>query len=93
MRGPFEDKTGKSLLEGGGTVVYGSNHGAVYAPGGLGVLPGNNDSMDILYYHYLNTSGGFKHGVSLCFAFFVFELAFELTVLAGSSARLELSEI
>lgn len=93
VRGPFEDKTGKSLLEGGGTVVYGSNHGAVYAPGGLGVLPGNNDSMDILYYHYLNTSGGFKHGVSLCFAFFVFELAFELTVLAGSSARLELSEI
>ncbi|OQE90832.1 hypothetical protein PENNAL_c0011G06372 [Penicillium nalgiovense] len=63
VRGPFEDQKGKSLLDGGGTVVYGSNHGAVYAPGGLGVLSGNNDSMpDILYYHYLNTSGGFKHG-------------------------------
>ena len=70
MRGPFEDRKGKSLLDGGGTVVYGSNHGVVYAPGGLGVLAGNNDSMpDILYYHYLNTSMGFKHGVSLLFIF------------------------
>ncbi|CAI7577105.1 unnamed protein product [Penicillium glandicola] len=63
VRGPFRDKMGKKLLNGGGTVVYGSNHGVVYAPGGLGVLAGKNDSMpDILYYHYLNTSIGFAHG-------------------------------
>ncbi|OQE37321.1 hypothetical protein PENCOP_c010G03938 [Penicillium coprophilum] len=62
VRGPFEDKKGKSLVDGGGTVVYGSNHGVVYAPGGLGVLDAKNDSApDILYYHYLNTSIGFKH--------------------------------
>ncbi|KAJ5520232.1 hypothetical protein N7463_000685 [Penicillium fimorum] len=62
VRGPFEDKKGKSLVEGGGTVVCGSNHGVVYAPGGLGILDGKNDSMpDILYYHYLNTSIGFGH--------------------------------
>lgn len=65
IRGPFVDKDGDSLLKGGGTVVYGSNHGLVYAPGGLGVLPGNDSSPDILYYHYLNTSVGFKDGVSL----------------------------
>lgn len=66
VRGPFSDKDGVRLLDGGGTVVYASNHGTVYAPGGLGVLPGSNDSTpDILYYHYLNTSIGFKDGVSL----------------------------
>lgn len=64
VRGPFEDRKGKSLLDGGGTVVYGSNHGVVYAPGGLGILAGNNDVSDILYYHYLNTSIGFEHAVS-----------------------------
>ncbi|CAG8020679.1 unnamed protein product [Penicillium olsonii] len=63
VRGPFSDKDGHRLLDGGGTVVYASNHGSVYAPGGLGVLPGSNDSTpDILYYHYLNTSIGFTNG-------------------------------
>jgi arabinan endo-1,5-alpha-L-arabinosidase len=69
VRGPFVDRKGKSLVEGGGTVVYGSNHGSVYAPGGMGVLDGG-EGLDILYYHFLNTSVGFKHGVSLsCFLF------------------------
>ncbi|KAI9925644.1 hypothetical protein ASPWEDRAFT_41766 [Aspergillus wentii DTO 134E9] len=58
VRGPFVDKSGKKLTEGGGTVVYGSNHGVVYAPGGPGVLPANGSRPDILYYHYLNTSIG-----------------------------------
>ncbi|KAE8153971.1 putative arabinan endo-1,5-alpha-L-arabinosidase D [Aspergillus avenaceus] len=61
VRGPFVDKDGKSLDDGGGTTVYGSNHGLVYAPGGLGVLSGNDTDPDILYYHYLNTSIGFRH--------------------------------
>lgn len=52
IRGPFLDKTGRQLLDGGGTVVYGSNHGDVYAPGGLGVLPESDEHQDILYYHY-----------------------------------------
>lgn len=61
VRGPFVDKSGRNLMDGGGTTVYGSNHGVVYAPGGPGVLPGNNRSRpDILYYHYLNKSIGFR---------------------------------
>ncbi|KAJ5396740.1 hypothetical protein N7509_004853 [Penicillium cosmopolitanum] len=62
VRGPFVDKDGDSLVDGGGTAVYASNHGLVYAPGGLGVLAGNDSTPDILYYHYLNTSIGFKDG-------------------------------
>jgi hypothetical protein len=52
VHGPFVDRDNKDLLDGGGTVVYGSNHGKVYAPGGLGVLPGANGEPDVLYYHY-----------------------------------------
>lgn len=52
VRGPFLDKAGHQLLDGGGTIVYGSNHGDVYAPGGIGVLPANSEHQDILYYHY-----------------------------------------
>ncbi|KAJ5668173.1 uncharacterized protein N7477_006743 [Penicillium maclennaniae] len=59
VRGPFVDKEGQMLLDGGGSIVYASNHGKVYAPGGVGVLDGNETTPDILYYHYLNTSIGF----------------------------------
>lgn len=64
-RGPFVDTNDRLLVEGGGTVVYGSNHGLVYAPGGIGVLSGEGSTSDILYYHYLNTTIGFKNEVSL----------------------------
>lgn len=88
IRGPFVDRDGKSLLEGGGEVVYASNHGAVYAPGGLGVLPASNESTrDILYYHYLNTTIGFKDGVSFILWFLVWldmtNFAFRKLVLVG----------
>jgi arabinan endo-1,5-alpha-L-arabinosidase len=63
VRGPFVDKDEQMLLDGGGTIVYASNHGEVYAPGGIGVLPGNGSTPDILYYHYLNTSVGFTDDV------------------------------
>lgn len=52
VTGPFVDKSGKKLSDGGGTTVYGSNHGLVYAPGGIGVLPENKHHQDIMYYHY-----------------------------------------
>jgi arabinan endo-1,5-alpha-L-arabinosidase len=52
VNGPFWDKDGKNLTDGGGTVVYASNHGVVYAPGGIGVLPANEKHPEILYYHY-----------------------------------------
>lgn len=63
VSGPFKDKEGTDLRQGGGTIIYGSNHGLTYAPGGLGVLPGNDNRRDILYYHYLDTRIGFKHNV------------------------------
>ncbi|KAL2863432.1 arabinan endo-1,5-alpha-L-arabinosidase [Aspergillus lucknowensis] len=52
-RGPFVDKQGKDLVDGGGETVYGSN-GELFAPGGQGVL--TDELGDTLYYHYLNTS-------------------------------------
>jgi arabinan endo-1,5-alpha-L-arabinosidase len=65
VRGPFVDKHGKKLIDGGGTEIYGSNHGLVYAPGGLGVLPANSTDPDILYYHYrmflTTTTDGTSH--------------------------------
>ena len=64
VRGPFVDRDNQKLLHGGGTEVYASNHGVVYAPGGLGVLAGNASRPDVLYYHYLNTSVGFTNAVS-----------------------------
>lgn len=48
-RGPFLDKAGKDLVNGGGSVVYGSN-AETYAPGGQGVL--RDGDTDVLYYHY-----------------------------------------
>ncbi|KAJ5716821.1 hypothetical protein N7488_002467 [Penicillium malachiteum] len=54
-RGPFFDKSGRDLVDGGGELVYGSN-GNAYAPGGQGVVfDGEND---ILYYHYLDKTRG-----------------------------------
>ncbi|KAJ0426288.1 glycosyl hydrolase [Aspergillus carlsbadensis] len=52
IHGPFTDRGNTSLLEGGGSVIYGSNQKKVYAPGGLGILPGTGDRPDVLYYHY-----------------------------------------
>ncbi|KAL2004303.1 hypothetical protein VTN02DRAFT_4028 [Thermoascus thermophilus] len=56
-RGPFVDRDGKKLCEGGGTTVYGSNN-EVYAPGGQGIMTGDLNHPDILYYHYLNKTSG-----------------------------------
>jgi len=56
--GPFVDKSGKKLLQGGGTVVYASNHGNIFAPGGPGVVPASGgESQDILVYHYRKLRG------------------------------------
>ncbi|EYE98299.1 arabinan endo-1,5-alpha-L-arabinosidase [Aspergillus ruber CBS 135680] len=52
-QGPYTDKSGKDLVDGGGELIYGSNRD-VYAPGGQAVL--TDIGGDILYYHYLNSS-------------------------------------
>lgn len=50
--GPFSDAAGKDCLtENGGTMVLGS-HGAVYAPGGQGVMYSDEVNSVVLYYHY-----------------------------------------
>jgi hypothetical protein len=49
VRGPFLDKQGNDLVDGGGETVYGSN-GDVFAPGGQGIM--SDLTGDILYYHY-----------------------------------------
>jgi arabinan endo-1,5-alpha-L-arabinosidase len=52
ISGPYVDKDNVSLLDGGGTTVYASNHnGQVYAPGSCGVLSIDSDK-DVLFYHY-----------------------------------------
>jgi arabinan endo-1,5-alpha-L-arabinosidase len=51
VSGPYVDKDGMPLLDGGGYIVYGSNHGVVYAPGGTGVVTRDADP-DIFYFHY-----------------------------------------
>lgn len=91
VRGPFVDKEGQMLLDGGGTIVYESNHGKVYAPGGIGVLDGNETTPDILYYHYLNTSIGFQDYV--CVTTFGIEGIGVLTSIAGGSLGLEPSQL
>ncbi|KAF2437171.1 endo-1,5-alpha-L-arabinosidase [Tothia fuscella] len=51
--GPFVDREGKDMKNGGGSVVYGS-HEYVYGPGGQGVLK-NYNGRDVLYFHYVPT--------------------------------------
>ena len=49
MKGPFVDKAGIDLVDGGGETIYGTN-GDVFAPGGQGIL---TDAFgDVLFYHY-----------------------------------------
>ncbi|RAL13846.1 arabinan endo-1,5-alpha-L-arabinosidase [Aspergillus homomorphus CBS 101889] len=59
-RGPFVDRQGRDLVQGGGEIVYRSN-AEVYAPGGQGVLVDlqSGVEVDVLYYHYLNRSVGY----------------------------------
>lgn len=57
VSGPYLDKDNVSLAEGGGSIVYGSNHdGQVYAPGSSGVIS-SDTRQDVLYYHYCEYSG------------------------------------
>lgn len=52
VSGPYLDKKNVSLADGGGSLIYGSNHdGQVYAPGSSGVIS-SDSGRDVLYYHY-----------------------------------------
>jgi arabinan endo-1,5-alpha-L-arabinosidase len=60
--GPFVDKAGKPMAEGGGTEVL-AGHDAVHGPGHPAVFT-DNDS-DVLVYHYYVDSGASQLGINL----------------------------
>ncbi|KAI9667223.1 MAG: hypothetical protein M1821_000036 [Bathelium mastoideum] len=55
LTGPYVDKNGVGLLNGGGSVFLASQ-GNVFAPGGPSVTK-NSSGTDIFYYHYLDRNG------------------------------------
>lgn len=52
LAGPYVDASGKSMLQGGGTVVL-SSFGNKFAPGGQSVYADPKSGRDILVFHYL----------------------------------------
>ena len=56
----FVDKTGKSCLSGGGTLVLAS-HGTVYGPGGQSVYKDPTLGW-VMAYHYVDTTIGYADG-------------------------------
>lgn len=58
--GPFADRTGTALLQGGGTLVL-EGHDFVQAAGGQGVFLETNDNRDRLYYHYYDERDDYQH--------------------------------
>jgi arabinan endo-1,5-alpha-L-arabinosidase len=55
-KGPFIDKNGVDMKDGGGTVILAS-HDSVFGSGGQGVLV--DELNDVLYYHYIDTNVGY----------------------------------
>ncbi|KAL4812879.1 glycosyl hydrolase [Aspergillus spinulosporus] len=55
-REDFVDRSGKSCLESGGTILLAS-HGSIYGPGGQGVLKDKQHGL-VLYYHYADKDIG-----------------------------------
>ncbi|KZV75681.1 glycoside hydrolase family 43 protein [Peniophora sp. CONT] len=59
--GPFVDKAGVSLTNGGGTVVL-ETHGSIVGPGGQDLMT-DNDGVVIVYHYYTSTAS--KLGINL----------------------------
>ncbi|RMY75343.1 hypothetical protein D0863_02631 [Hortaea werneckii] len=59
--GGFVDQNGVDCLQGGGTLVYGSDSSNdVYAPGGQGVFYDPGQGSVVMYYHYVKPSVGYN---------------------------------
>ena len=54
--GPFYDRGGLDLMNGGGTILL-STHGTIYGPGGQGVLLVGSQPV-LIYHYYDGTNGG-----------------------------------
>ncbi|THY84599.1 putative Arabinan endo-1,5-alpha-L-arabinosidase [Aureobasidium pullulans] len=62
ITGPYVDKSGKSMMEGGGTQILAS-HGNIHGPGHPAVFTDND--ADVLVYHYYNAAGTAQLGINL----------------------------
>ena len=62
VTGPYVDREGTSMLEGGGTEML-ATHGSVHGPGHNSVF--TDDDADVLVYHYYNDAGTAQLGINL----------------------------
>ncbi|CEI67652.1 hypothetical protein FVEN_g9471 [Fusarium venenatum] len=62
VTGPYVDKAGKQLMQGGGTQLLAS-HGNIHGPGHPAVFKDND--ADVLVYHYYNAQGTAQLGINL----------------------------
>ncbi|KAK3291963.1 glycosyl hydrolase [Chaetomium fimeti] len=62
VTGPYVDKEGRQMMQGGGSQVM-SSHGAVHGPGHNAVF--TDVDGDVLVYHYYNDAGTAQIGINL----------------------------
>ncbi|RYP69323.1 hypothetical protein DL770_008266 [Monosporascus sp. CRB-9-2] len=62
VTGPYVDRDGRSMMQGGGTQMLAS-HGSVHGPGHNAVFTDNDG--DVLIYHYYNDAGTAQLGINL----------------------------
>lgn len=62
VTGPYVDKSGKQMMQGGGTQMM-SSHGSIHGPGHNAVFTDNDG--DVLVYHYYNNAGTAQLGINL----------------------------
>ncbi|KAI7233591.1 putative Arabinan endo-1,5-alpha-L-arabinosidase [Hortaea werneckii] len=62
VTGPYVDKAGTPMMEGGGTQLLAS-HGNIHGPGHPAVFTDND--ADVLVYHYYNAAGTAQLGINL----------------------------
>ncbi|KAK7408316.1 hypothetical protein QQX98_009518 [Neonectria punicea] len=62
VTGPYVDRAGKSMMEGGGTEMMAS-HGSIHGPGHNAVF--TDGDGDVLVYHYYNDAGTAQLGINL----------------------------
>jgi arabinan endo-1,5-alpha-L-arabinosidase len=56
VTGPYTDRGGLDLTQGGGTILL-SSHGNIYGPGGEGVFTANGNPMLVYHYYDGNNNG------------------------------------
>ncbi|KAK7428824.1 hypothetical protein QQZ08_004594 [Neonectria magnoliae] len=62
VTGPYVDRAGKSMMQGGGTEMMAS-HGSIHGPGHNAVF--TDGDGDVLVYHYYNNAGTAQLGINL----------------------------